>query len=328
MLSFTDQLGNAVVLENAPQRIISLVPSQTELLFDLGLDDEVIGVTKFCIHPAHWFKNKTRVGGTKTVNIEKIKSLSPDLVIANKEENVKQQIEALQAFAPVWVSDVNTLDDALDMINSIGQITNKGGEAKTLVLKIRQSFNHLSSKQQSTTNYQPSSHQQPTTNDQPSSHQPPTTNDQPSPHQSSTTNNQLSSNQPPTNNHQLSSRQLSTTNGQPLNSAYLIWRNPYMAAGGDTFIHDMLERCGFQNIFADQLRYPEVTICQLSSANLQLLLLSSEPYPFKQKHIDELQVHLPNTKILLVEGEMFSWYGSRLILAAEYFKGLKSQLNQ
>src|SRR3954466_15936388 len=101
---FTDQLNNKIEV-NTPSRIISLVPSQTELLYDLGLDKEVVGITKFCVHPENWFRSKTRVGGTKTVNIEKIQQLQPDLIIANKEKNVKEQILALENIAPVWVSD-------------------------------------------------------------------------------------------------------------------------------------------------------------------------------------------------------------------------------
>src|SRR5947199_2531420 len=102
-------MGNKVAIAASPKRIISLVPSQTELLYDLGLDEEVIGITKFCVHPSIWFKTKTRIGGTKNINIEKIISLKPDLVIANKEENVKEQVEALQPFAEVYVSDVSNL---------------------------------------------------------------------------------------------------------------------------------------------------------------------------------------------------------------------------
>ena len=92
-----------------------------------------------------------------------------------------------------------------------------------------------------------------------------------------------------------------------------------MAAGGDTFINDMMQRCGFNNIYKNEPRYPEINIEQLQQLNCKVLLLSSEPFPFKQKHIAELQPLLPNTKIILVDGEMFSWYGSRLMLAPAYF---------
>ncbi len=296
MLSLTDQAGNTITLHQLPERIISLVPSQTELLFDLGLDEEVTGITKFCIHPNEWFKNKTRVGGTKTVNIQKVADLKPDLIIANKEENVKEQIEELQKIAPVYVSDISNLEDALQMIKDVGQLVGKDEKAKYLVLEIETGFDELG-----------------------------------------TINAQYS-----TLHAQADAVNLSTNQHTQLKTAFLIWKDPYMAAGGDTFINDMMKRCGFKNIFENINRYPAITInqhpstvipnlssvnCQLSSpdsyrVNCQLLLLSSEPYPFKQKHIAELQQHLPDTKIVLADGEMFSWYGSRLLQAPEYFKKL------
>jgi ABC-type Fe3+-hydroxamate transport system substrate-binding protein len=261
MLSFIDQLENVIELDSYPRRIISLVPSQTELLSDLGLDEEIIGITKFCVHPNGWFTTKTRVGGTKTVNIEKVKSLRPDLIIANKEENVKEQIEELKRIAPVYVSDISNVQDALQMIADVGNLTNRSEKATALINQITSGFLQLSSV----------------------------------------------------------ICQLSTP---PIKTAYLIWKDPYMAAGSDTFINDLLERCGFENVFNKFTRYPEIEITQLSSLNCQLLLLSSEPYPFKQKHINELQPHLPDARIILADGEMFSWYGSRLLHAMDYFKNL------
>ncbi|MDQ3682211.1 MAG: helical backbone metal receptor, partial [Bacteroidota bacterium] len=111
-----------------------------------------------------------------------------------------------------------------------------------------------------------------------------------------------------------------------LKTCYLIWREPYMTVGDYTFINDMLEHAGFQNIFADKIRYPEITIRQLLLSKCQLLLLSSEPYPFKQKHITELQIKLPGIKIILADGEIFSWYGSRLLQAPAYFQKLHQQI--
>jgi ABC-type Fe3+-hydroxamate transport system substrate-binding protein len=260
MPGYIDQLGRTIELKQTPKRIISLVPSQTELLFDLGLNEEVIGITKFCVHPEHWFKTKTRVGGTKQLHLEKIKGLQPDLIIANKEENVQSQIEELSKDFPVWVSDVNNLNDALEMIESIGEIVNKQSKAKETADQIGKSF-----------------------------------------------------------------AQFQTQNSK-LQTCYLIWKDPYMTIGGDTFINDMLSHAGFENLFQYQTRYPEVTIGELQTLNCQLLLLSSEPFPFKQKHVDELQPLLPNSKIILVDGEMFSWYGSRLLKAPAYFQQLQNQV--
>lgn len=262
MSQYKDQYGNIIELSSVPQRIISLVPSQTELLYDLGLDEAVTGITKFCVHPDHWFRNKTRIGGTKNINIEKIKLLQPDLIIANKEENVREQIEALKEVAPVWVSDVNNLDDALSIILSIGEITNKHLKAKLIVQKIKEQFSYLSSIR-----------------------------------------------------HHLS-------------TAYLIWKDPYMTVGGDTFIHDMMQSAGFVNVFAELKRYPEITIGHLADSGCEVILLSSEPYPFKEKHIETLQHLLPGRKIILADGEMFSWYGSRLQNAPRYFMDLMEKINQ
>jgi ABC-type Fe3+-hydroxamate transport system substrate-binding protein len=259
-LSFTDQTGQIIRLPATPKRIISLVPSQTELLADLGLTDEVVGITKFCIHPNGWFRSKTRVGGTKQVNTGIIHSLHPDLVIANKEENVKEQVEELQKQYPVWISDVNNLDDAYVMIEQVGAMTGKAEKAIHIIEQINTAFS-----------------------------------------------------------------QLPTPDSRP-RTAYLIWQKPYMTVGGDTFIHSMLELAGFANIYTDKTRYPEITITELKKAGCELLFLSSEPFPFRQKHIDELQPLLPHTKIILVDGELFSWYGSRLLKAPAYFTALQQQL--
>ncbi len=265
MLSFTDQLERTIHLPSYPQRIISAVPSQTELLFDLGLDDEVIGITKFCVHPHHWFLIKTRVGGTKTLKMDTIDALTPDLIIANKEENTREQIEALAKKYPVWISDVNDLETALQMIRAIGELTNKAHKAAVMVSQIKEDFNQL----------------------------------------------QIAA--------ELRTVKNRNTKEQP-NTAYLIWKDPYLTVGGDTFIHAMLEASGLKNIYRHLTRYPEIQITDLEKLNCELLLLSSEPYPFAQKHIEELQTYLPETNIMLVDGEMFSWYGSRLIRAAEYFR--------
>jgi ABC-type Fe3+-hydroxamate transport system substrate-binding protein len=259
---FTDQLGRPVSLDTSPQRIVSVVPSQTELLYDLGLADRVCGITKFCVHPLEWFRTKPKVGGTKQLVIDKIHELQPDLIIANKEENLQEQIEELEKYYPIWISDVNNIDSAYEMIVALGSVTNREHQANELTDRIKQNFS-----------------------------------------------------------------QLQTINFK-LQTTYLIWRNPYMTIGGDTFIHSMLETAGFHNIFSHHTRYPKITIDELRTADCQLLLLSSEPYPFKQKHIDELQHQLPGTQIVLVDGEMFSWYGSRMLKAPAYFSELRKMVDK
>jgi ABC-type Fe3+-hydroxamate transport system substrate-binding protein len=257
-----DQLQRNIEVPLYPKRIISSVPSQTELLFDLGLEDEVVGITKFCVHPEIWFKTKTRIGGTKNINFEKIKSLQPDLIIGNKEENDERQIRQVMEEYPVWMSDIKTLEDALEMIERIGGLVNKNEKAIEIKSKIENNFSKLF-------------HSRVT----------------------------------------LSEVEVRT-------ATYLIWYNPIMAAGTDTFISNMLQHCGFKNAVSHLQRYPEIDFETLQKINPDIIFLSSEPFPFKQKHVDEIKSVCPNAKVILVDGEYFSWYGSRLINAPEYFQKL------
>lgn len=136
-------LGRNIQLSKAPLRIVSLVPSQTELLFDLALDHEVVGITKFCIHPAQWLLSKKIVGGTKNIHLDVIRELKPDLIIANKEENVEKDILELQKDFPVWISDVNTLPDAITMIHEIGILCDRTEQAENMIKDIKDHFNAL-----------------------------------------------------------------------------------------------------------------------------------------------------------------------------------------
>lgn len=261
--SFIDQMGKEITINFPPKRIVSVVPSQTELLFDLGLDKEIIGLTKFCIHPIEKFAERTKVGGTKKLNIDLIKDLKPDLIIGNKEENTQSDIEELAEFFPVWMSDIFTLEDAMKTINEIGALVDRSPEASYLNHLISAGFNDL--------------------------------------------------------------KTLALQNGIDKKVAYLIWRKPYMLAGRNTFINDVLIANGMNNVI-DAERYPEITLQMLQMLNPQLILLSSEPYPFKEQHIEEIQQALPEAKIMLVDGEMFSWYGSRLVKAVQYFFEFQKEL--
>ncbi len=255
MRTFRDQMGTIVTCASPPERIISLVPSQTELLASLGLDENVVGITKFCVHPDSWRQTKTKVGGTKQFDFSCIDSLEPDLIIGNKEENYLEGIETLKAKYPVWMSDISTLNDALDMIRELGDITGKLDQAGKLITEIETSFP-----------------------------------------------------------------------GRVYNQRvlYLIWKNPWMAAGRDTFIHDMISRIGFDNVVLHD-RYPELSEDQIRSLEPELVFLSSEPYPFRERHIAEVRRFLPRAQVLTVDGEMFSWYGSRLKYAPDYFRSLPLQ---
>lgn len=262
--TFTDQLGNEISINYPPKRIISLVPSQTELLFDLGLDEEVVGLTKFCIHPIEKFAAKQKVGGTKKLKVDVIRALKPDLIIGNKEENSRTDIELLQQEFPVWISDIYNLEDAMQTITDIGDLVERQPEAAYLNHLISAGFRDLQTL--------------------------------------------------------AVERRINKT------VAYLIWKDPYMLAGRHTFIDDILRKIGLTNITAEN-RYPEIELSQLKTENCELIFLSSEPYPFKEKHIEEIRSVLPNTKVMLVDGEMFSWYGSRLVKAVQYFFEFQKQLS-
>jgi ABC-type Fe3+-hydroxamate transport system substrate-binding protein len=250
-----DFLGRNLNLESVPQRIVSLVPSQTELLVDLGLEDRIVGITKFCEHPSHLKAVKTVVGGTKQVHFDKIKSLQPDIILCNKEENTPEMVEELEKIAPIHVSDIKTLQDNSKLISDYAQMFKVENQAKSILTQLR-------SEQSKFNNY---IQEKPTKK-----------------------------------------------------VAYLIWRDPWMAVGGNTFIDHMLKVNKFENVFESIQRYPEVDIKNLPE--LDFLLLSSEPYPFKKKHLDEIPVQ--SSKIRFVNGEYFSWYGSRMIKAFQYFHKL------
>ncbi len=239
-------------------RIVSLVPSQTELLADLGLSERIVGITKFCVHPPEIRRTAIVVGGTKQVDFDKIAALKPDLIIGNKEENDQVIIKRLAVLYPVWLSDISNLPEALDMIRNVGLLTDTTPAATALARQIATSFADI--------------------------------------------------NTPPTQE----------------SVAYLIWRKPYMAAASGTFIDDMLTRAGFRNALVHLSRYPEITPAQLATAAPHRILLSSEPYPFAEKHFAEFQQLCPAARIQVVDGELFSWYGSRLRHTATYLQSLTS----
>lgn len=258
MIESTDQLNRTIQLPAPPRRIISLVPSQTELLFDLGLDQEVVGITKFCIHPEQQFRKKTKVGGTKNYHFDRILALRPDLILANKEENDQEQIEQLMQHYPVWLSDVRTLEDALSMIRSVGILVGRPAPAAQLAATIQQEFDRLRS-----------------------------------------------------------------ADFKPQRVAYFIWNAPLMVAASNTFIDHLLHWAGFENVFGQKARYPVITETELKEARPERILLSSEPFPFKEKHLLSFKQNCPNAVVELVEGDLFSWYGSRLLQSASYFFKLR-----
>ncbi len=252
-----DQTEHTIELKDKPKRIISIVPSQSELLWDLGLKKELVGITKFCVHPNEMFRSIERVGGTKKLDLDKIRLLKPDLIIGNKEENEQTQIEELRKEFPVWMSDIYDLSDAFDMITSIAEITHTENKAEQLIKIIKNNFEKLD---------------------------------------------------------------LKKCKGKKV--AYFIWYDPFMAAAKNTFIDHLIERLGMVNVFAYLTRYPNVNAAQIKGAEPDYIFLSSEPFPFTEKHIRELKQISPASEVILVDGEMFSWYGSRLQYAPAYFESL------
>lgn len=242
MIKLQDQLSRWVELPEKPNRIVCLVPSITELLFDLGLDENVVGVTKFCIHPEAATQKK-RIGGTKQLKRAKIEALKPDLIIANKEENIQHQVEGLMEVCPVYISDVFDLNSCHEMIEQIGTLTETLPLAQELSRKQTNLFEQVEKKH--------------------------------------------------------------------LKVLYLIWKNPWMCAGIDTYISKMMQVLGWQNVQLSE-RYPELTISDMQRLNPDLILLSSEPYPFNEGHVNSLSEALSGIKVRAVDGELFSWYGSRL----------------
>jgi len=243
--SAPDALGRPVRLDAPPRRIVSLVPSQTELLADLGLDAEVVGLTRFCIHPAGWKARKQIVGGTRTVNLGRARALAPDLVIATKEENDPDDVAALAEHCPVYVTDVADVTGAIAMIRTVGALVDRQPEADALADSIGKDFDAL-------------------------------------------------------------------PRHEPLRALYLIWRDPWMTVGGDTFVSDVMARAGLANVAAEHARYPALTDAEIADFAPEVVLLSSEPYPFAEGHVAEVQALVPEARVRLVDGEAFSWYGSRL----------------
>lgn len=216
------------------------------MLFDLGLKNIIKGRTKFCIHPSSKIQNVPIIGGTKTIHHDVIRKINPDLIIANKEENRKEDVYALEKDYPVWVSDIKTIEDSMDMIHKIAIPFNALEQAKLIQDKTLAKIKLLAS-------------------------------------------------------------------SEPRRTAYLIWQEPYMTVGSDTYIHHMMNHLGFKNAFADRKRYPEISLKAIKDANPELILLSSEPFPFKEKHKIQFEGLFENTKVEIVDGEVFSWFGSRII---------------
>jgi len=259
-----DHLGREISYSYPPKRIISTVPSISETLGDLNLELEVLGVTRFCVHPSHWKKEKTIIGGTKRLDFTRISNLNPDLLIGIKEENVKPQVDEIAAKFPYWIGDVNSFNDNYRLISDLGALCNREDEAESILKNTKKVIESLK-------------------------------------------------------------------NGlkRKAKVLYFIWRGPYMLAGNNTYINSFLEELGFENA-AKKLhgRYPKTDVEQIKLLDFDFILLSSEPFPFNQLHAQELKVNFPDKTILFVDGEIFSYYGSRVSKEKEYLSAFISEVNK
>ena len=248
------------ILKSEPkeQQIVCLVPSITELLYALELEHQIIGITRFCVLPKQKNNNPTIIGGTKDFNVALIKKLNPDIIIANKEENTKDLIEELMLEFPIYITDIKTINDALEMIRTLSKFFGK----ESIGTKMVKDF--------FTTPQEP--------------------------------------------------------NNKNRTCIYLIWNHPIMTIGGDTFIHDMLLYAGFENCFKDASRYPIITEEIITALKPKYLFLSSEPYYFRNTHVQYYSEKFPFTKVVLVDGQIFSWYGSRILEFPNYISKLQNKL--
>lgn len=260
-MEFTDQVKRKIILENTPERIVSLVPSQTELLVDLGLTDSIVGITKFCVHPPDLRKKRIIIGGTKMIHYDEIAALKPDIILCNKEENTKEIVDKLSEEFVVHVSDIETVDENLEMIRQYGEIFDKVEKAAEIIGETKDKLKEFE-------NY--------------------------------------------------------ISNRKKIKVAYFIWRKPWMVAGGHTFINYLLELNRFENVYADIQRYPEIQLEEIKKADYYLL--SSEPFPFEEKHKIEIEAFISSSDFRFVDGEFFSWYGSRLAKAFDYFRVLRESI--
>ncbi len=250
-----DHLGRKITVNYPLRKIVSLVPSFSELICALGARSELSGVTKFCVHPEGILREKTIIGGTKNFRYEKIDEIAPDLIIANKEENYKEGIDQLAERYPVWVSDINTVAEAVGMIREVGELIGRESEAEKLLDSITKSWQEVRGIAHSRV-------------------------------------------------------------------LYFIWHQPMMVAATNTFIHDVLLHLGCKNVAQPRERYPHLSADALKGLDPEIVMLSSEPFPYQEKHIQTYQALFPDARIMLVDGEMFSWYGSRMQFAPSYFTQL------
>lgn len=245
-------------------RIVSLVPSITELLCDLGLAEQIVGRTGFCIHPREVVRRIPKVGGTKTVDIDKVRALAPTHVIVNVDENEKTTADAIARFVPhlIVTHPLAPLDN-LKLYRQIGAAFGREQESEALCARFQAAYDEAKSRSY-----------------------------------------------------------------EMRNVLYLIWKDPWMTVSRDTYISRTLALFGFDTApLETTARYPELTLNEPWLASVGLVLLSTEPYAFRERHLQEISARL-GRPALLIDAEMTSWYGSRAIRGLGYLTGFTARLQR
>jgi ABC-type Fe3+-hydroxamate transport system substrate-binding protein len=244
-----DALGRTLDITRPPERIVSLVPSLTELLYDLGAGARVAACTDYCLYPAFELKSLPRVGGQKDPDLEKLLSLRPDFVVVAKEENLARDVAKLEAAGvPVFVTDVQTVDDALRLPFQLGAALGVPRPTSQAL------HDGMAAGVEAARRIGPA---------------------------------------------------------EPLRALCYVWRDPWIAAGGDTYLSDVLRACGALNVIGDRARYPKVDLKTAQELRPDIVVLPSEPYPFTE-------ADLPSVKNgVLVDGTVLCWYGPRTGRIAE-----------
>ena len=256
-----DDLGKTIFINKIPKRIVSLCPSITETLCELGLSDKIIACTDYCIHPIDKVKNINKIGGPKNFSEEKILKLSPDIIFAVKEENDANKIINISKKITTYVFDINSIKEGIELIKALGNIFEIQNIANVFIEKILEGYKNL----------------------------------------------------PKVNSN--------------IQSLYLVWKNPYIAVGGGSFIDSVLNKLNLRNCLRNsEKKYPKINLNNFEN-NFDLIILPSEPYRFSNKDIDELENVFPEKVIIKVDGEMFSWYGTHQLKAISYFNKFVEKLN-
>lgn len=263
-MQWSDAIGKRHRRCAGEARIVSLVPSLTELLVDLGLGGQLVGRTGFCVHPRAVVRRLPKIGGTKGFSIDRLRALAPTHVIVNIDENRRDEVSALDAFVPhVIVTHPLTVGDNLELYRLLGGVFDREAQASALAAGLEREWTALRAQSERL------------------------------PRQS---------------------------------VLYLIWQEPWLGVARDTYISHVLAAAGWDSLpSASALRYPPVDLPQLA-AQAHLVLLSSEPYPFRERHRRLLGEQLPGVRVALIDGEMVSWYGSRAIRGLAYLRQLRTRL--